>query len=139
MVGLTRFVTKGHICRAALESVAFQVRDVLAAMEADGGMPLKSLHVDGGVTRSELMMQFQSDLLRIPVTTPHGADSTTALGAAFAAGIGAGVYASIGEVAALVRPERSWTPGMQPAVREEHLRQWKKAIDRSLGWKELED
>jgi glycerol kinase len=92
MVGLTRFITKGHIARAALESVAFQVRDVLAAMEADGGTPLRSLHVDGGVTRSELMMQFQSDLLRIPVTTPHGADSTTALGAAFAAGIGAGVY-----------------------------------------------
>ena len=98
IVGLTRFIDKNHLARASLEAIAFQVRDVLVAMANDSGVKLKSLNVDGGATASNLLMQFQSDILHTPVVKPRGADHTTALGAAFAAGLGAGVYKSLDEV-----------------------------------------
>jgi glycerol kinase len=136
IVGLTRFVRKGHLMRAALESIAFQTRDVLAAMSSDSGSPLRSLQVDGGATVNEVLMQFQSDVLGAPVTKPRDATNTTAQGAAFVAGLGQGVYASLEEVAGLVTSDRTWHPTMEEQRRAEHLRQWDKAIARSLDWVE---
>ena len=136
MVGLTRFVGRGHFARAALEAVAFQTMDVLDAMASDSGSPVLSLNVDGGATGSEILMQFQSDLLNAPVIKPMNADNTTALGAAFAAGLGQGVYKSLADLKALSSTDRIWDPTMTQDRRSEHLQQWKKAIRRSLDWVE---
>jgi len=134
IVGMTRFVTKAHIARAALESIAFQVNDVLGAMASDSGVNLRSLHVDGGATDSDMLMQFQSDIVDLPVVKPKGASNTTALGAAFAAGLGSGVYSSTEEIVGLLTKDKQWEPDMEMNVRSDHLRQWNKGIERSLGW-----
>ena len=133
IVGLTRFVNKGHLARAVLEATAFQTFEVLEAMEQDSGVRLSSLKVDGGMVQNELLMQFQADILGVPVVRPRIAE-TTALGAAYAAGLAVGVWQGIQEMRSQWSAEREWAPSMPEAQRQELLRSWRKAIERSLGW-----
>lgn len=133
LVGLTRFVNKGHIARAALESTAFQTRDVIDAVIADSGRELVELRVDGGMTRDDLLMQFQADILGIPVVRPHIVE-TTALGAAYAAGLATGVWANRDELRAHWREDKRWEPRMPVDERERRYRVWKKAVSKSLDW-----
>jgi glycerol kinase len=133
VVGLTRFAHRGHIARAALEATAFQTVDVMRAVTADTGLPLAELRVDGGMVGNSALMQFQADLLGVPVVRPVVAE-TTALGAAYAAGLAVGVWSGTGELAANWREDRRWTPRMAPTVRERLLRQWAKAVTRTFDW-----
>ena len=133
LVGLTRFVNKGHIARAALEATAFQTREVLDAMNADSGVPLTELKVDGGMVVNDTLMQFQADLLGVDVVRPRVAE-TTALGAAYAAGLAAGYWSSPSEVRDNWGEDRRWSPSMDPAERERLYRNWKKAVQRTLDW-----
>ncbi len=135
IAGLTRFATKGHIARAALESTAYQTKDVLDAMTSDSGVSLAELRVDGGMTGNELLMQFQADLLDVDVVRPVIAE-TTALGAAFAAGLAVGFWENLDEIRALWVESRRWKPAMDDTERERLWTRWRKAIDRSLGWVE---
>ena len=133
MVGLTRFITKGHIARAALESVAWQTREVLDAMLQDSGVPITQLKVDGGMTVNQLLMQFQSDVTGVPVIRPV-INETTALGAAYAAGIAVGYWRDFGDVQANWREDCRWTPAMPADQRAQQYRQWQKAVQRTLNW-----
>ena len=133
LVGLTRFVNKGHIARAALEATAFQTREVLDAMNADSGVPLTELKVDGGMVVDETLMQFQADLLGVDVVRPRVAE-TTALGAAYAAGLAVGYWSSPSEVRDNWGEDRRWSPSMAQAERERLYRNWKKAVQRTLDW-----
>ncbi len=133
IVGLTRGSTRAHIARAALESIALQSADVLLAMQADAGRPLLELKVDGGASRNDLLMQFQADVLGVPVVRPLVTE-TTALGAAFLAGLGAGFWASEAELAALVGIERRFEPGRDRGWALEHLAEWRRALERARGW-----
>ena len=133
LVGLTRFVNKGHIARAALEATAFQTREVLDAMNADSGVPLTELKVDGGMVVNETLMQFQADLLGVDVVRPRVAE-TTALGAAYAAGLAVGYWSSPSEVRDNWGEDRRWSPSMDPSERERLYRNWKKAVQRTLDW-----
>ena len=133
IVGLTRGSTGGHIARAALEAIAYQSADLLDAMQADAGVPLAELRVDGGASLNNLLMQFQSDLIGVPVVRPEVTE-TTALGAAYLAGLGVGFWKSQGEIASQWRAERRFEPKM-PAARSAELRgRWKEALERSKGW-----
>ena len=133
MVGMTRYVNKGHIARAALEATAFQSREVLDAMNADSGVDLTELKVDGGMVANELLMQFQADLLRVPVVRPKVTE-TTALGAAYAAGLAVGFWASQDELVANWEEDKRWEPTMDEEEVERALRLWKKAVERSRDW-----
>lgn len=133
MAGLTRYATKAHIARAALEATAFQVREVLEAMERDSKIPLDSLRVDGGMVANELLMQFQSDILNRPVVRP-AVHETTALGAAYAAGFAVGFFKGSDELRANWSADRTWHPHMDEPLREKLYRQWKKAVTRSFDW-----
>ena len=133
IAGLTRFSTKAHIARAALEAVAFQTFDVVAAMAADSGVALEELRVDGGMAVDELLMQFQADILGAPVVRPRCIE-TTALGAAYAAGLATGFWKDTQEIAAHWRAERRWRPGMRQEERDRRLAKWAKAVSRSLDW-----
>lgn len=133
LVGLTRFVNKGHIARAALESTAFQTRDVVEAVVADTGRPLEEIRVDGGMTRDAILMQFQADILGIPVVRPKVVE-TTALGAAYAAGLATGVWGSRDELRAHWHEDVRFEPRMPADERERRYRQWKKAVSKSLDW-----
>ena len=133
IVGLTRFANKGHIARAALESTAYQTRDVLAAVNADTGVPLAELRVDGGMTRNESLMQFQADILGVPVIRPRIVE-TTALGAAFAAGLAVGFWKDLDELRTTWQEDHRWEPTMAEAERERLYRTWQKAITRTLDW-----
>ncbi|KXP13059.1 glycerol kinase [Tsukamurella pulmonis] len=133
IVGLTRFVRKEHLCRAVLESVAYQTRDVVEAMNADAGTDLTELKVDGGMTANALLMQFQADQLGVPVVRPQVAE-TTALGAAYAAGIAVGYWAGEQDVVDNWAEDRRWTPETDDAERERLYRNWKKAVKRTLDW-----
>jgi len=133
LVGLTRFVNRGHLARAVLESTAYQTRDVLEAMEADSGVRLAELRVDGGMTANEMLMQFQADQLGVPVVRPVVAE-TTALGAAYAAGIAVGYWAGEADVVANWAEDRRWTPTLADAERERLFRNWRKAVAKSLDW-----
>ena len=133
LVGLTRFVNKGHIARAVLEATAFQTREVLDAMNADSGVPLTELRVDGGMVVNETLMQFQADLLGVDVVRPLVAE-TTALGAAYAAGLAVGHWESTDEITENWREDRRWSPRMDEVERERLFRQWKKAVQRTLDW-----
>ncbi|HUF37028.1 MAG TPA: glycerol kinase GlpK [Anaerolineales bacterium] len=133
IVGLTRFIDRRHIARAALEATAYQTREVLDAMNADSGVPLASLKVDGGMVRNELLMQFQADILGVPVVRPEVAE-TTALGAAYAAGLAVGFWEGREALRSHWRAEREWRPGMGEAERERRLEGWKKAVERTLDW-----
>ncbi len=133
MVGLTRYINRGHLARAALEAVAFQTREVLEAMEADSGIALSALKVDGGMVANELLMQTQADLLGVPVIRPKVAEST-ALGAAYAAGLAVGYWKNEEELRRNWGVDRTWQPQMEEAEREQAYRLWKKAVTRSFDW-----
>jgi glycerol kinase len=135
IAGLTRYSNKNHIARAALEATAFQTREVLEAMQKDSGIPLAVLRTDGGMVVNELLMQFQADILNIPVVRPVVME-TTALGAAYAAGLAVGFYRDLRDLRANWAVERSWEPRMDEATRESLFRSWKKAVARSFDWVE---
>ena len=133
LVGVTRYVTKAHIARAALEATAFQSRDVIEAVVADAGRELGELRVDGGMTRNALLMQFQADILGIPVVRPEIVE-TTALGAAYAAGLAVGVWSDLDELRAQWREDERFEPRMDADERARRYRQWKKAVGKSIDW-----
>ena len=135
IVGLTRFVNRGHIARAVLEATAFQTREVAEAMNADSGVPLKSLKVDGGMVLNELLMQFQSDILGVPVVRPV-INETTALGAAYAAGLAVGFWTSTHDVRSNWQLDKEWTPQMPRDQREQQYHQWQKAVTKTFNWVE---
>jgi glycerol kinase len=131
--GLTRFVNNGHIARAALESTAFQSREVADAMNADSGVELESLKVDGGMVVNETLMQFQADILGVPVIRPQVAE-TTSLGAAYAAGLATGFWAEVEDLRENWVEDKRWEPQMDAAARDEAYRYWKKAVERTFDW-----
>jgi glycerol kinase len=133
IAGMTRYVTKNHVARAAIEATAYQTREVLDAMNADSGVKLKGLKVDGGMVKNELLMQFQADMLNVPVTRPVVAE-TTALGAAYAAGLAVGYWRDQNELRANWRAEKTWTPGMPSKTRAALYGGWRKAVTRTLDW-----
>ncbi|WP_336659679.1 glycerol kinase GlpK [Leucobacter sp. USHLN153] len=133
IVGLTRFANKGHISRAALEAVAYQTRDVLDAVNADSGVALSELRVDGGMVANDALMQFQADILGVPVVRPVVAE-TTALGAAYAAGLAVGFWGGLEDLTANWQEDRRWEPQLDVAERERLLRQWRKAVTKSMDW-----
>ena len=133
LVGLTRFVNKGHIARAALEAIAFQTREVLDAVNADSGVPLTELKVDGGATANDTLLQFQADILNVPVVRPVVAE-TTALGAAYAAGLAVGYWENLDDLRKNWQEDKRWTPRLDAAERERLYRNWKKAVTRTLEW-----
>jgi glycerol kinase len=133
LVGLTRYVNKGHIARAALEAIAFQTREVLDAVNADSGVPLTELKVDGGATANNLLLQFQADILNVPVVRPVVAE-TTALGAAYAAGLAVGFWNGLDDLRANWQEDARWEPNMDSAERDRLLRNWKKAVTKTLDW-----
>jgi glycerol kinase len=135
IVGLTRFINKSHICRAALEATAYQTREVLDAMKQDSGVQLTALKVDGGMVYNNLLMQFQADVLGVPVVRPVVSE-TTALGAAYAAGLAVGYWDSLDELRKNWQVSRTWEPSMQPDVRESAYRGWCRAVERSKHWLE---
>jgi len=133
IVGLTRFVTKAHLARAALEATAFQTREVLDAVNADTGIPLEELRVDGGMIENGLLMQFQADILGVPVVRPVVAE-TTALGAAYAAGLAVGFWKDTDDLAERWQEQERWEPQISEDEREALLATWKKAVTKTLGW-----
>ncbi|GAB3695689.1 glycerol kinase GlpK [Corynebacterium nasicanis] len=133
IVGLTRFADRSHLARAALEATALQTREVVEAMVADSGIELSSLRVDGGMTANDTLMQLQADVLGCEVVRP-GNIETTAIGAAFAAGIGAGYWAGMEEVRALQTPDRTWGPEWSDQQRDDLVEGWNRAVERSLNW-----
>jgi glycerol kinase len=135
IAGLTRYVNKGHMARAVLEATAYQVREVVEAMQRDSGSALEVLRVDGGMVRNDLLMQFQSDILDRPVVRPV-VQETTALGASYAAGLAVGFFESPEELVHHWAADRRWNPAMDEARREHLYRFWKKAVARSFDWEE---
>lgn len=133
IVGLTRYVNKGHLARAALEATAYQTREVLDAMDADSGVPLGALRVDGGMVHDDLLMQFQADILGVPVIRPQVAE-TTSLGAAYAAGLAVGFWDNLEDLRRNWRQDKEWRPEMDEATRDRLYRGWKKAVTRSFDW-----
>lgn len=133
IVGLTRYVNKNHIARAALEATAFQTREVLDAVNADSGVPLTELKVDGGMVANDALMQFQADLLGVPVVRPKVTE-TTALGAAYAAGLAVDFWSDLGELEANWQEDKRWEPQMDEAERERQMRLWKKAVSKTFDW-----
>lgn len=133
IVGMTRYVNKGHFARAALEATAFQTREVLDAMNKDSGVPLTALKVDGGMVYNETLMQFQSDILGVPVVRPMVAE-TTALGAAYAAGLATGFWSNFDELRANWGKDKEWSPKMDTATQQDLYSHWKKAVTRTFDW-----
>ncbi|MCP9625356.1 FGGY-family carbohydrate kinase, partial [Nocardia otitidiscaviarum] len=135
IVGLTRFVSKGHLARAVLEATAFQTREVIDAMNADSGVALTSLKVDGGMVVNELLMQFQADILGVEVIRPVVAE-TTALGAAYAAGLAVGFWESEDAIRTNWAEDKRWRPALDETRREAEYRNWKKAVTKTFDWVE---
>ena len=135
IVGLTRYINKGHLCRAALEATAYQTREVLEAMEADSGVRLAALKVDGGMVHNELLMQFQADILGVPVVRPQVAE-TTSLGAAYAAGLAVGFWDNLDDLRQNWGVDRTWQPQMDGETRQRLYRGWLKAVERTFNWVE---
>jgi glycerol kinase len=133
LIGLTRGTTRAHLARAAVEAMAFQTCDVVEAMEADSGIKLAELRVDGGAVVMDLLCQLQADLLGVPVLRPV-VHETTAMGAAFLAGLGVGVWSSTGELSEVWRLDRRFSPDMDDATRTERRSRWRQAVDRCLAW-----
>jgi glycerol kinase len=133
IVGLTRFVNKGHLARAVLEANAFQARDIVEAMNKDSGVTLTSLKVDGGMVGNDLLMQFQSDILDVPVIRPTITE-TTALGAAYAAGLAVDYWSGRDELRRNWSMDRTWEPRMRAEDREKAYRGWQKAVTRTFDW-----
>ena len=137
IAGLTRYANKGHLARAVLEATAFQTRDVVEAMAADAGLALDQLRTDGGMVGNDLLMQFQADVLDREVIRPAMRE-TTALGAAYAAGLATGYYQDTDELIENWQADVRWRPQMDPELRERLYRTWKKAVTRSFDWVEDE-
>jgi glycerol kinase len=135
IVGLTRFVNKGHIARAALEATAYQTREVLDAMNADSGVALTALKVDGGMVYNNMLMQFQADILGVPVIRPVVAE-TTALGAAYAAGLAVGYWKAVEDLRVNWGKDKEWDPKMDADTRAKLYKGWKKAVERTFNWVE---
>lgn len=135
IVGMTRYINRGHIARAALEATAFQTREVLDAMNADSGVPLTALKVDGGMVYNELLMQFQADILGVPVIRPQVAE-TTALGAAYAAGLAVGFWDNVEDLRNNWAKDKEWQPKMDAEEREKQYKGWKKAVTKTFDWVE---
>jgi len=133
IAGLTRYANKGHIARAALEATAYQTREVLDAMQLDSQTTLSSLKVDGGMVVNDLLMQFQSDILGVPVVRPRITE-TTALGAAYAAGLAVGFWQNTSELVANWVQDKQWIPGMETATRDQYYNKWKKAVEKTMNW-----
>jgi len=133
LAGITRGTRAAHIARAALEGIAYQVMDVLKAMEADAGIRLKELRVDGGACSNNLLMQFQSDILGVPVVRPNVSE-TTALGAAYLAGLAVGFWQDQSEIASQWQVDRRFAPAMKPDMRKELCAGWTKALQRAKAW-----
>jgi glycerol kinase len=135
IVGMTRYINKGHIARAALEATAFQTREVLDAMNKDSGVDLTALKVDGGMVYNEVLMQFQADILGVPVIRPQVAE-TTSLGAAYAAGLALGFWEKVEDLRENWNQDKSWRPRISEGEREKLFSQWKKAVTRTFDWVE---
>ncbi len=135
IAGLTRYVNKGHIARATLEATAWQTREVLDAMNKDSGVDLKELKVDGGMVGNELLMQFQADVLGVPVIRP-AVPETTSLGAAYAAGLATGFWGEVDDLRDNWVKDKEWTPQLDEERREAEYAQWKKAVTRTFDWVE---
>ncbi|MGZ5218663.1 MAG: FGGY-family carbohydrate kinase, partial [Chitinophagaceae bacterium] len=135
IVGITRGSTDAHVARAAIESIAFQSMDLLKAMEADAGMPIKDVRVDGGATVNNKLMQFQSDILNTQVIRPQVTE-TTALGAAYLAGLAVGYWSSIDELQQYWQKDKAFTPSMKDEKRNELQKNWKKAVKAAQAWTE---
>jgi glycerol kinase len=133
IAGLTRYANKGHIARAVLEATAYQTRDVVEAMEKDAQIELKGVRVDGGMVVNELLMQFQADILNREVVRP-AVQETTALGAAYAAGLAVGFYSEVEQLRSKWKSDRVWKPQMTQSDRDRLYRGWKKAVTRSFDW-----
>lgn len=133
VVGLTRYINKGHIARAVLEANAYQTLDIVEAMNSDSGVELDKLKVDGGMVANELLMQFQSDLLNVPVIRPKVTE-TTALGAAYAAGLAVGYWSDFDDLRRNWSVDKTWEPKMDQPQREKGIAGWKKAISKTLNW-----
>jgi glycerol kinase len=137
IVGLTRYINKGHIARAALEATAYQTREVLEAMEKDSGVELKTLKVDGGMVYNDTLMQFQADILNVPVVRPMVAE-TTALGAAYAAGLAVGYWQNLDDLRRNWQIDKTWEPEMDADERTRLYKGWLKAVQRTMNWIEEE-
>ncbi len=135
IAGLTRYVNAGHLARAVLEATAWQTKEVVDAMNADSGVALTSLKVDGGMVHNDLLMQFQADVLGVPVIRPTVAE-TTALGAAYAAGLAVGFWREVEDLRANWGMDKQWEPNMDPATRDREYALWKKAVTRTFDWVE---
>ncbi|MFC9677090.1 glycerol kinase GlpK [Streptomyces sp. NPDC056637] len=133
VTGLTRYVTKAHLARAVLEATSWQTREVVDAMYQDSGVQITTLKVDGGMTKNNLLMQHQADVLGVPVIRPRVSE-TTCLGAAYAAGLATGVWNDLDELKAHWQRDAEWTPAMDGATREREYRNWRKAVEKSFGW-----
>jgi glycerol kinase len=134
ITGLTRYANKAHIARAALEATAFQTRDVLEAMEKDSGIKLDVLRADGGMVADDLLMQFQADILDRPVVRPVTKDATTALGAAYAAGLAVGYFKDLNDLRANWAVDHTWRPNLTNGKRDELYNLWKRAVTRAFDW-----
>ncbi|HUI37654.1 MAG TPA: FGGY-family carbohydrate kinase, partial [Gaiellaceae bacterium] len=133
IAGLTRYVNAGHIARAVLEATAWQSKEVVDAMNQDSGVELSSLKVDGGMVHNELLMQFQADVLGVPVIRPTVAE-TTSLGAAYAAGLAVGFWSEVEDLRANWGKDKEWQPQMDPDERDKEYGLWKKAVTRTFDW-----
>jgi glycerol kinase len=133
VVGLTRGTTAAHLARAALEAIAYQSRDVLEAMTQDAGLPPRKLRVDGGAVANDFLCQFQADILDVPVLRPAVIE-TTGLGAAYLAGLGAGIWSSLDALTERATIERTFTPAMDPSARARRYEGWQRAVERARGW-----
>jgi glycerol kinase len=138
VAGLTRYVTAGHIARATLEATAYQSREVVEAMNQDSGVDLESLKVDGGMVGNDLLMQFQADLLGVPVIRPQVAE-TTALGAAYAAGLATGLWSNQEDLRENWAEDKRWEPQMESERRDEYFKYWKRAVTKSFDWFEADE
>src|SRR5437762_4998533 len=134
IAGLTRYANKGHLARAVLEATAFQTRDVLEAMEKDSNIKLDVLRTDGGMVENDLLMQFQSDILNLPVVRPVTRDATTALGSAYAAGLAIGYFKDLPDLRANWAMDYTWQPNLSQENREEMYKMWKRAVTKSFDW-----
>ncbi len=138
IIGLTRYANRGHIARSVLEATAFQTREVLAAMAKDSGIPVKELRADGGMVANGTLMQFQADILDVPVVRPKVSE-TTALGAAYVAGLAVGYWKGLDDLKRNWGVDKRWTPQMDAARRETTAAMWSRAVERSFDWKADED
>jgi glycerol kinase len=138
VAGLTRYVNAGHIARATLEATAYQSREVVEAMNQDSGVDLESLKVDGGMVGNDLLMQFQADLLGVPVIRPK-VPETTSLGAAYAAGLATGLWNEEAELRENWVEDKRWEPQMESSQRDEYYKYWKRAVTKSFDWFEADE